>query len=487
MRFINPNSTFLPLLVCICFFIVGDLSAQCIQGDCENGQGLFVYESGTRYEGNFKEGKPFGNGICYYANGDRYEGEWNIFPEGKGTFFYADGRQQYGVWDKNVLVTDLQCISGDCKNGKGVYEFPNGDKYEGEFVDGKFSGLGILKLADGSKYVGDFEHGQYEGYGSFYAQDGSEQTGIWEEGEYAGTEEELFGEDEDPVDPESNILTTKGIEEDIAAKGKGNSDSLTPDDEVELNPGQKQLLINPNNIKVWAVVVGVSSYKHMPRLNYTDDDAYQIFAFLKSPEGGALPDEQIRVLIDESATKENIEKTMEETFSRAGENDVVILYFSGHGLPGYFLPIDVKGKSNRLAHTDIKRILDNSPAKYKLCIADACHSGSLGKSRSLKDIEITIKNYYQAFEQVSGGTALMLSSKSEEISLEANGLRQGIFSHFLIRGLKGEADGNADKIITIEELFGFVSGSVSDYTVNYQTPVITGDYDLNMPVGVLRY
>ena len=43
-------------------------------------------------------------------------------------------------------------------------------------------------------------------------------------------------------------------------------------------------------VMIWSVIVGISKYEHMPSLKYADDDAYRIYAFLKSPEGGALPD-----------------------------------------------------------------------------------------------------------------------------------------------------------------------------------------------------
>ena len=65
-----------------------------------------------------------------------------------------------------------------------------------------------------------------------------------------------------------------------------------------------------SDIKVWAVIIGVADYSHMPALKYTDDDAYRMYAFLKSPEGGALKDEQIKILIDENATKEKINKNI---------------------------------------------------------------------------------------------------------------------------------------------------------------------------------
>ncbi|HEB62275.1 MAG TPA: caspase family protein, partial [Bacteroidetes bacterium] len=240
-----------------------------------------------------------------------------------------------------------------------------------------------------------------------------------------------------------------------------------------------------SEVKIWAVVVGVARYSHLPVLKFTDDDAYQIYAFLKSPEGGALPDNQISVLIDENATRKNIIKAMNNIFLKADQNDVILFYYSGHGFPGAFLPVDYDGFYNQLKHEEVKDILEKSKAKHKIVLADACNSGSLlaMKSVPLKSI---LEKYYAAFETSSGGTALLMSSKGEEFSLEDRGLRQGIFSHFLIRGLKGEADTNRNKIVTIQELYNFVYQKVRAYTNNIQSPTLTGDYDQSMPVAVIR-
>ena len=136
-------------------------------------------------------------------------------------------------------------------------------------------------------------------------------------------------------------------------------------------------------------------------------------------------------------------------------------------------------------HEDLKDLLGESKAKHKICLADACHSGTLTAMKTAPS-EVAIQNFYKAFEKSKGGTALLLSSKGDEFSLEDGGLRQGIFSHFLIKGLKGEADKNSNKIVTIQELFDFVYSKVRSYTGNAQTPSISGKFDPNMPVGVIR-
>ncbi|MEL6866380.1 MAG: peptidase C14 caspase catalytic subunit p20, partial [Bacteroidota bacterium] len=101
-------------------------------------------------------------------------------------------------------------------------------------------------------------------------------------------------------------------------------------------------------------------------------------------------------------------------------------------------------------------------------------------------VENALNKYYKTLAQAQPGTALIMSSKSDETSLESSGLRQGVFSHFLIRGLKGEADENKNKLVSIEELFSFIYSNVRSYTGMRQSPVIKGDYDKRMTVGVIR-
>jgi uncharacterized caspase-like protein len=137
-----------------------------------------------------------------------------------------------------------------------------------------------------------------------------------------------------------------------------------------------------------------------------------------------------------------------------------------------------------LAYEVVKERLQACKAKQKLYVADACYSGSLLSSRTA--LTQSVEMLYSKLNETSGGTAFLLSSKKEEYSLESEGLRQGIFSHFLIKGLKGDADTNGDKIVSVTELYKYVYGSVRDYTKMAQTPILAGRFDEDMPVGVVR-
>lgn len=71
---------------------------------------------------------------------------------------------------KNLLYEgvdlDGKCVEGDCVNGKGTFEFTNGDKYVGEFKDGKIDGQGTLYIKIGYEYVGEWKDGKWDGQGT---------------------------------------------------------------------------------------------------------------------------------------------------------------------------------------------------------------------------------------------------------------------------------------------------------------------------------
>jgi hypothetical protein len=502
----------------------------CISGDCNNGKGIYIFPSGAAYIGEFVNGQIHGIGVCYYPNKSKYQGNWaNRYPEGRGTKISPEGSKWTGDWKKgqplneqgeviselfpneakNELEANVQsgCISGDCTDGSGVFAYANGARFEGQFQQGKPNGEGTFIYEDESTYSGSVKEGLYHGTGMLLSASGKKQSGRWDEGSFISNDEiaSITGcVSGDCKDGYGKMIFDNGTTYEgnwQAGKYNGNGTLEKYDGAIiqgnwvngEFAAGglnQEENISNSSTFKrpkVYAVVVGVSSYDHMPTLKYTDDDAYRVYAFLRSPKGGALENDQISILIDEAATKLQIMDAMRNTFAKAGPDDLILLYFSGHGLNGAFLPIDFDGYNNRLDHETIKSLLDESEAKYKICIADACHSGSLlaMKSGSSKSI---LESYYKSLAQAKEGTALIMSSKSQETSLESQGLRQGVFSHYLIKGLEGAADsGVKDNIITISELFNFVYQNVKEYTGKRQTPVIEGDYDPNMPVSAIGF
>ena len=427
----------------------------CISGDCQSGIGIYLYEDGRKLYGKFINGEISETTVCYYPDGKKYIGGWsNNNKNGVGTL-YGQGKEENGFWSSGDFLGDTKnggkgCVLGNCSNGEGIYIYNDETRYNGRFNNGLASGFGVCYYPDGDIYIGEWNNHTFNGNGTMYFNDGSVLEGIWKNG----------------------IFQYKTVKE-----------GTTTTSEVYYDY-QTQTEAKTEEGKLWIILVGIGSYTTMPSLKYTDDDAFRLHSYFKSPAGGALPDSQIRVLIDEDATKANIMETLNDFGAKAGKNDMLMFFFSGHGINGAFLPQDYDGGYRVLKHSDILKVMESSQAKSKVVIADACHSGSF--TAKGESYESTLNSLYSAFNNSRGGTLLLLSSKAEEVSVESEGFRQGVFSHYLIMGLKGKANVDNDDIITVEEIYNYVYTNVRLFTNNQQTPVIRGNFDKKMPLGSMQ-
>lgn len=238
------------------------------------------------------------------------------------------------------------------------------------------------------------------------------------------------------------------------------------------------------NGTTYAVVVGIADYKILDYrsgdLRYADKDAERVVDLLMSGAGGNIPQKNIRLIVNNAATKTAILNAM-QLFKRAQPQDRVIFYFSGHGLDGAFLPYDITAENinSILTHKEVKDYFKSSRASTKLCIADACLSGSMKtSSRKMWDVSDNTNS-----ERKPANIALILSSRSTQSSIESGVTRGGIFTFFLLNGLRGKADFNQDNIVTIQELYRYVAPLVKRNTPNKQVPIFYGNFSNDLPVS----
>lgn len=435
----------------------------CLSGDCISGKGVMI-NNGDIYIGEFKNNLRQGTGICYFFNGTEYKGSWlNDKQHGQGVLTYIDGTTRKGYWSANMYTGSNEpepnetarpenpkvegCQSGDCQNGKGTYLFANGNVYVGSFQQGKPDGFGKIKYADGVIYEGEIQSGYMHGNGFMITSDGNKVQGVWNQGRF------------------------------IRSSGPGEVVDRAP-----VNAGYSFY-----DGEVYVLLVGVSNYvNHKEPLQYPDNDALNLFAFLRSPEGGAIPAGNIINLVDKVATRRNILDSLHALLKKVTNKDMVIFYFSGHGIKGAFLPIDYDGTFEKVVyHHEIYTALQGSEAKFKMCIADACHAGSMQEQKGFYG-GTNQTDFYQQGQQVQSDFAMLLSSTSSENSAEADRLQQSVFSYFLIKGLEGKADANTDKRISIQELFNYVGDNVRKFTENRQSPTLTGQFDRGKIIGIVR-
>jgi uncharacterized caspase-like protein len=121
-----------------------------------------------------------------------------------------------------------------------------------------------------------------------------------------------------------------------------------------------------------------------------------------------------------------------------------------------------------LSHQEIKMAFKKSMAKYKLCIADACFAGSVGNDN------VPTSNYDMSQDLRDSRLAVLLSSNNQQTSREVSQLGQGLFSYWLMNGLRGAADLNDDKYVTAGELFVYTRNAVVRQSNGQQSPVVIG-------------
>ena len=426
---------------------------------------------------------------------------------------------------RGAISVDAQCISGNCDNGTGtaIIQKKGGIRFSGQFLNRKPHGQGTAEYPDGTRYEGAWLNGTMEGIGTLVLNDGTVLSGVWRNSRFLGNDPALSREDIlatanssheniKIINPPQYRISEDGftstptpikIAEMPLENVVGRADAFVENADLHTQASNMQIVNSAGNnslppiSKVWALAVGVSNYD-MPNiltLKYPHSDAFRMYAFWKSPEGGSLDDKHSQVLVNDQATKKGIIDSMRQMFMQASEHDLVTFFYSGHGLKGAFLPTDYDGSSLRLFHSEVNDLMGACPAKYKLVIADACNSGSYLASKSgsndvFKSSQQDIQDaFFRELNRSSPGTAFILSSQADEESLEVSTLHQSIFSYFVLRGMKGEANANGDEVVTVQELFDFVYRQVTAYALSLgkiQTPVIKGNYDPNMPVAMVR-
>jgi len=176
--------------------------SQCIDGDCDNGFGTYIYSDRStydRYEGQWKNRKMNGTGKLYFTNGWIYEGVIkNDSIKGKGKLesnsFTKEGLF-IEIHDDNIVFIALNGSNGlyiDKLNsiiyvGNFINDKLNGEgeiRYEsytitGNFIDNKLEGRGVIKFINGDRFEGIFKNGKRNGYGIFTFAKGGELRGRW--------------------------------------------------------------------------------------------------------------------------------------------------------------------------------------------------------------------------------------------------------------------------------------------------------------------
>lgn len=253
---------------------------------------------------------------------------------------------------------------------------------------------------------------------------------------------------------------------------------------------------------IWAIVIGINQYQNTRNLKYAVNDAKDFKDYLREYIG--IPDEKIFFYTDKKATKDNIERMLGTHIKRkAAKDDTVIIFYAGHGavetdpsnpdgdgFEKYLLPYNAELEdlyTTSISMDDIQKIFQRIRSDRLIFIADTCYSGASG-GRTMLASKARANLSENFFDRIAKGKGRVIisSCSANEISKEDDKLKHGIFSYYLLEGLKGKADHDTDGIITVSELFSFLSREVPKATGQDQHPVRKGETEGELVIGRVK-
>lgn len=225
--------------------------------------------------------------------------------------------------------------------------------------------------------------------------------------------------------------------------------------EGEAAKKQPRLPFNPNLPECWIVSAGVDNYPSQNKLNGCLNDARNTVAAFRNQTGMTFRDVKEKILLDGSATHNNILASFQGLTKAGAAGDTMVLFLSGHGArtngnrgnTWFFLPYDYHPKSftsTALTDVQILQVCDQLVAQKKnvVVIVDACYCGYLA---------VSAQPYLQRYQNMNqGGLILMLSSAADQTSTALGSY--SAYAKAFADTMAGAGDLNRDTKITLGEI-----------------------------------
>lgn len=234
----------------------------------------------------------------------------------------------------------------------------------------------------------------------------------------------------------------------------------------------------------FALLVGVGTYEdaRIPSLAAPRNDVILLGATLVGRLGFAP--ERVVPLIDAEATKRQIELQLSRLAEYAEPDDMVVVYFSGHGsydddLDGdeedgtdeFLLPFDTNLDAltaSAISDDLLGYWMQRCRSKNVLLFFDSCHSGGAARGTRGFAGPRTAKSRAISRDSVMAdvsrkGIAVLTASRADELAWEDEHIGHGVFTYYLAQALAGKADADGDGRISVADIYGYLHGAVVDW------------------------
>ena len=260
----------------------------------------------------------------------------------------------------------------------------------------------------------------------------------------------------------------------------------------DISPAVKSDIDEPPSLRVqknqsaYAIVIGIEDYRQkLPKADFATQDARLVAEYLIKAMG--YSEENVITLLNDHASNVDLVKYFEKWLSNNVEKgSTVFIYFSGHGAPNprtgdaYLVPYD--GDPSFIDQTgySLKRMyyaLGKLPAKEIIVALDSCFSGAGGRSVLAKGARPLVMNL-QSDMAISKNMKVLAASSGDQISSTYDEKGHGLFTYFMLKGIKNEDVLNSDGSLRMGDLYGYLKPQVESIARkrynNEQTPQLIG-------------
>jgi len=242
--------------------------------------------------------------------------------------------------------------------------------------------------------------------------------------------------------------------------------------------------VQANSTRLYVLAVGVADYRNDSLdLKLAAKDAEDFAQAMQRQKGNLYSDVQVRVLVNENATRENIMDGLYWLSTSVTQHDRAMLFMAGHGDNDkgsfFFLPADADIQKifvTCIRWTEIQETVNTMPC-HTVVFLDACHSGGVSGRRS---VPMDMNTIMDAWRQTpsTAGSAMFSSSTGKQYSQEKEEWGNGAFTKALLEGLSGKAIKEPYGEITLKKLDAFIADRVKEITEGTQSPTTTFTADL---------
>ena len=225
----------------------------------------------------------------------------------------------------------------------------------------------------------------------------------------------------------------------------------------------------------FALIIGNTEYidPGLAQLSAPGKDAEDFARILKDKDLCAF--DEVKIVLNQLSS--SVIETVDEFFDQKKPDDMLVLYFSGHGVRDEMglLYLAVKNtirsrlRSTAIRSDYIREAMDQSRSKRQILILDCCNSGAFPQGTKAEvGGAMGMTRAFQGY-----GRFVLTASDATQFAWEGDKVigqtDNSLFTHFLVKGLEGEADRDGDGKITVDELYDYAYDQISRVTPK-QTP-----------------